>query len=50
MIIMRKAEINEIKEIKERNDEVCVENTRLVEVFSYRLTSMVHFGKILEPV
>ena len=38
MIIMRKAEINEIKEIKERNDEVCVGNTRLVKVFSYRLT------------
>ena len=35
---MRKAEINEIKEIKERNDEVCVGNTRLVKVFSYRLT------------
>ena len=38
MIIMRKAEINEIKERKERNDEVCVGNTRLVKVFSYRLT------------
>ena len=41
MIIMRKAEINEIKEIKERNDEVYVGNKRLVKVFSYRLTSLV---------
>jgi len=39
MLIMKKVGINEmIKEIKERNDEVCVGNTRLVEVFSYRLT------------
>ena len=35
---MKKVEINEVKEIKERNDEVCVGNTRLVKVFSYRLT------------
>ena len=39
MLIMKKVGINEmIKEIKERNDEVCVGNTRLVKVFSYRLT------------
>ena len=35
---MKKVEINEMKDIKERNDEVCVGNTRLVKVFSYRLT------------
>ena len=40
MLIMKKVGINEmIKEIKERNDEVCVGNTRLVKVFSYRLTT-----------
>ena len=45
---MKKVEINEMKEIKERNDEVCVGNTRLVKVFSYRLTSDELWEQVLQ--